>query len=290
MLMFSFKESITPDCVLSLRPKHFKLGVQQDSAEYLNYLLNLLVDKDAVVQQHFGGEWSTIMKCAECNTESSKSYVHFIQELFPCKVSDSCSTQLLLEKLFETEHMTTTEQYRCDVCEKLCDSQRNILLKKAPSNLILQLNTYNFNNLKMKREKLFPRIYIDKEITLRERCSSEADGILLRYELYAVIVHVGTDMDSGHYYTYAKNNTNEWFKFNDSQISRTSFENINKRSSVMDTPYLLFYSKINPNVCGDDMNGKNMQFEDLKDNIKEFVNNKNMNYCQEFAKKYQILS
>jgi ubiquitin carboxyl-terminal hydrolase 36/42 len=58
------------------------------------------------------------------------------------------------------------------------------------------------------------------------------------YDLYGVVIHVGSSTNSGHYYAYCKNfNNSQWFECNDSHISEVKSE-----SEVLHTEaYLLFY-------------------------------------------------
>jgi len=44
------------------------------------------------------------------------------------------------------------------------------------------------------------------------------------YILYGVIVHSGKGAKSGHYYSYVRTNKDEWYKCNDSIITKTTFD------------------------------------------------------------------
>lgn len=55
--------------------------------------------------------------------------------------------------------------------------------------------------------------------------TKDDDTVQLKYKLCATIVHSG--IDSGHYYTYVMNTRDEWFKFSDDHVSRSSFADIN---------------------------------------------------------------
>lgn len=63
---------------------------------------------------------------------------------------------------------------------------------------------------------------------------------LYQYRLKAVVVHCGINIDSGHYYTFASDANDNWFKFNDSHISRSSLNELTQSTSL-NTPYILFY-------------------------------------------------
>ena len=44
----------------------------------------------------------------------------------------------------------------------------------------------------------------------------DSDFTVAVYDLYAIIIHAGTGVNSGHYYTIANDSTNGWNIFNDS--------------------------------------------------------------------------
>ncbi|ETO30280.1 hypothetical protein RFI_06840 [Reticulomyxa filosa] len=51
-----------------------------------------------------------------------------------------------------------------------------------------------------------------------------------KYELYALLVHVGDKVDQGHYYAIVKSPSGDWFKMNDSQV-------------LKEQAYILFYRR-----------------------------------------------
>ena len=46
------------------------------------------------------------------------------------------------------------------------------------------------------------------------------------YELYAVISHIGPSSMSGHFIAYCRQQDNSWYKFNDSIVSKATFNEI----------------------------------------------------------------
>lgn len=54
-------------------------------------------------------------------------------------------------------------------------------------------------------------------------------------------------MDYGHYFTYARDAKDDWFRFNDSYVSQTTLRDFT-RLEPPDTPYILFYGKLNMEV------------------------------------------
>jgi ubiquitin carboxyl-terminal hydrolase 36/42 len=65
------------------------------------------------------------------------------------------------------------------------------------------------------------------------------------YRLYAVIAHVGTSLESGHYTTFINCPGSNWYKLNDAQVTVASVEEVLKAPG-----YLMFYSRL----CDDNEN------------------------------------
>jgi ubiquitin carboxyl-terminal hydrolase 36/42 len=66
--------------------------------------------------------------------------------------------------------------------------------------------------------------------------SRQAKG---QYELYAVLVHRGSEIWSGHYYCYVKNSNNMWYLMNDETVRLCKMEEV-----LQERAYLLFYRQI----------------------------------------------
>ncbi|PHT39702.1 hypothetical protein CQW23_18556 [Capsicum baccatum] len=66
-----------------------------------------------------------------------------------------------------------------------------------------------------------------------ERCKEQ-----IKYDLYAVIVHVESTSSLGHYYCFICAEPNEWYKFDDSMISR-----VHEDLVLAEKAYIMFYAK-----------------------------------------------
>lgn len=99
-------------------------------------------------------------------------------------------------------------------------------------------------------------ISADKE---RSSLEEEENYTLVRYALYAIVVHSGHNSRAGHYYCYSRSSTDavraalndvrvgsSWKDVNDSSVQSTTLFQIraNLYSSNTATPYLMFYQKI----------------------------------------------
>lgn len=184
-----------------------------------------------IVQQAFGGKTITVSRCGECTTASERAdNFRELQLSIPTQPS-SQSVQTLLDYYLQPEKLCGDNQYHCDVCGRLTDGERISMIVEEPPRLILTLKRFRFDPMSQQRTKLLQVVHLDRFITLNK----------IQYELYAAVVHCGSSVDSGHYYTFAKDKT-EWYKFNDSSVIKSSVEDLCKLKPP-ETPYVLFYSR-----------------------------------------------
>lgn len=196
------------------------------------------LNQSTIVHKIFGGKMSTTCVCASCK---SKSIVidsfRDIALSFPEKKNDDdwdaetqYSVQELLNYYFSSEQLTLDmdNQYSCEKCKSLCDGYRHTELLQPPKNLILTLKHFRYDSRYHTRSKLLiNKMFHDEEISVNVRTSLEATGVRpVNYRLYAAVVHSGVSLDSGHYYTFAREDNETWFKFNDNFVSTSTLREL----------------------------------------------------------------
>lgn len=270
-----------------------------------------------MVQNLFGGRLSVNYKCLKCSSQSTNIDNFFdLQLSFPQQSNESSSlsytgvfgdritytTQSLINTYFTTEQMIDEDKYYCDKCKELCDGERDIKLQEGPPNLILVIKHFKYDRNYHVRRKLLHKVNHDEIVSLVVHTTNNT-RIRMTYKLYAVIVHSGTNIDSGHYYTYAENHPDQWFKFNDSHISSCSLNDI-KNSNNFNTPYILFYKLMGSQavVEHEDMDGNSAgetDFDTITSSpIIEFCGNRKEEHprwedlpprLQEFVRRHNLL-
>lgn len=252
LLQHSKRYSLSPSDILNLsRPPGFQPGHQHDSSEFLGYLLDTLHEQEkssasglqaigdsgvsssasTIVQESFGGKTVTISRCGVCGRQSERpDNFRELQLSFP-STSDNQSVQTLLDYYLQPEKLSGDNQYHCEMCEKLTDGERITRIMEPPARLILTLKHFRYDPTSHQRTKLLQTVKLDNNIRLEN----------VDYELYAAVVHCGSSVDSGHYYTFAKDDNN-WFKFNDCSVLPATAEDLCKLKPP-ETPYILFYCR-----------------------------------------------
>lgn len=190
-----------------------------------------MTDVQTAVQQSFGGRTITVSRCDVCTTKSERAdNFRELQLSFPNN-SDNQSVQKLLQYYLQPEKLHGDNQYHCDICATLTDGERITRIVEAPPRLILTLKHFRYDPVSQQRTKLLQRVELDERFSLGD----------YEYELYAVVVHCGSSVDSGHYYTFAKDKS-DWYKFNDSSVMKATSDDLSKLKPP-ETPYILFYGR-----------------------------------------------
>ncbi|KAF3426426.1 hypothetical protein E2986_00437 [Frieseomelitta varia] len=196
-----------------------------------------------LVHRVLGGKCEITYQCAQCDTSSHNTdKFRDLQLCFPEEIQENqeVSVQDLINYYLTPEKLTGENKYRCDKCMKLCDAQRIIKILHAPTYLILILKHFRYDFDTRLRTKLRHKVMYNEIIQLPVSTPSTES-----YQLYAAVVHSGYSMDYGHYFTYARDSKQNWYKFNDSYVSQTTFNDF-KDLKPPDTPYILFYEKAMP--------------------------------------------
>ncbi|KAF7988594.1 hypothetical protein HCN44_001167 [Aphidius gifuensis] len=240
-----------------------------------------------LVYRVFGGESKITYKCAQCNTSSHNTdKFRDLQLCFPEKIQENqdVSVQDLINYYLTPEKLTGDNKYRCDKCIELCDAQRIIKILRSPSHLILTLKHFHYDTESRLRTKLRHKVIYNETIKLP--VTTQSSTIDENYKLYAAVVHCGYSMDYGHYFTYARDSKLNWYKFNDSYVSKTTFEDFKCLESP-DTPYILFYEKIQDNHSIDNNNNDDNDKPDIKNlnkYLQDLINNDHLSYNDDFNK------
>ncbi|KAG7187605.1 hypothetical protein KM043_016668 [Ampulex compressa] len=233
----------------------------------------------SLVNRVLGGRSNITYQCAQCDTSSHNTdEFRDLQLCFPEEIQENqeVSVQDLINYYLTPEKLTGENKYRCDKCTKLCDAQRIIKILHAPAHLILILKHFRYDFDTRLRTKLRHKVIYNEVIQLPVSTSSCSMPEI--YQLYAAVVHSGYSMDYGHYFTYACNSQQNWYKFNDSYVSITTFEDF-KNLKPPDTPYILFYKR---SVSSDSVYGEDKpDLSTLRKQLRDLVTNDTAAYIDE---------
>jgi ubiquitin C-terminal hydrolase len=131
-----------------------------------------------------------------------------------------------------TQILDGENKWKYDKDGKYYDIEKNLMIWKFPNVLIIHFKRFDNNGQKINTLIDFP---IDK-LDLMKYCVGY-EKKKSKFSLFGIINHIG-NINSGHYYSFCKNNDN-WYKFDDSSVVKLKKENL-----ITENAYCLFYKKI----------------------------------------------
>ncbi|KAM5165087.1 ubiquitin carboxyl-terminal hydrolase 17-like protein 6 [Mantella aurantiaca] len=230
---------------------HFRLGTQEDAHEFLRYAVdemqrsclmdyfsNDITQEASFIQQVFGGCLRSRIQCLKCKTVSDK-YEDFLD--LALEIKSSHNINHALEEFVKAEELEGDNAYKCSECNELVSASKTLSLHRTSNVLTLALKRFaSFNGGKLSKDIKYAEYFDISPYT------SDPNGQTHMYQLYAILVHRGTSCYSGHYYCYVKASDDQWYKLNDTIVSRVDMKTV-----LNEQPYLLFYIRSQNVASGD---------------------------------------
>ncbi|KAG2234960.1 hypothetical protein INT48_005114 [Thamnidium elegans] len=255
----------------------FRSSMHQDAHEFLNYTLNTIADdvqkyqqriaeeQDSIdsdsnttetstsskpkitwVHQLFEGVFSNETKCLSCETVTSRDE-SFMDLSIDVEMNSSITS--CLRQFSASETLCHKNKYFCDVCSGLQEAERRMKIKKLPNILALHLKRFKYQEQLQKYIKLTYRVVFPFELRLFNTSDDTEDADRM-YELWAIVVHIGSGPHHGHYVAIIKNN-GQWMLFDDDVVTQIQEEDIQKYFSDLPgsgSGYVLFYQAVDLNM------------------------------------------
>ncbi|CAL5371755.1 unnamed protein product [Camellia sinensis] len=258
-----------------------------DAHEFLNYLLNELVDilekeshaaksdpetsspsemvangpttihangaqKEPLVtwvHKNFQGILTNETRCLRCETVTARDETFLDLSL---DIEQNSSITSCLKNFSSTETLNAEDKFFCDKCCRrvmdagLQEAQKRMKIKKPPHILVIHLKRFKYIEQLGRYKKLSYRVVFPLELKL----SNTVEDADAEYSLFAVVVHVGSGPNHGHYVSLVKSH-NHWLFFDDDNVEmidesavQTFFGSAQEYSSNTDHGYILFYERL----------------------------------------------
>ncbi|EPS66070.1 hypothetical protein M569_08707, partial [Genlisea aurea] len=258
--------------------EHFRSCMHQDAQEFLNFLLNELVEivvketranksdqetpqklangpkngasvapkEERVitwVHNCFEGILTNETRCLCCETVSARDETFLDLSI---DVQQNCSITGCLKNFSSTETLLGDEKFFCDKCSSLQEAEKRMKIKRPPQVLVIHLKRFKYLEPLGRYKKLSYRVAFPHELKLSSNTVEDGD---VEYSLFAVVVHVGSGPNHGHYVSLVKSH-NHWLFFDDENVEmidesavQTFFGSPQEYSSNTDNSYIVFYER-----------------------------------------------
>ncbi|KAG4121650.1 hypothetical protein ERO13_D11G222150v2 [Gossypium hirsutum] len=195
------------------------------------------------VHKNFQGILTNETRCLRCETVTARDETFFDLSL---DIEQNSSITSCLKNFSSTETLNAEDKFFCDKCCSLQEAQKRMKIKKPPHILVIHLKRFKYIEQLGRYKKLSYRVVFPLELKL----SNTVEDADLEYSLFAVVVHVGSGPNHGHYVSLVKSHSH-WLFFDDENVEmidesavQTFFGSAQEFSSNTDHGYILFYESL----------------------------------------------
>ena len=259
--------------VLKKNNESFRGFQHQDAHEFMNLLLNQIgeeLDKErrekdgpelqrkgsrqgtptetqkpkTWVQTIFEGILTNETRCLTCETITCRDETFLDLSL---EIEENSSITSCLRNFSGIETLNKQDKFYCDKCASLQEAHKCLKVKRTPSILALHLKRFKYMENVGRLKKLSHRVVFPNELKLNNTTDGAANEDAT-FTLFAVVVHVGSGMNHGHYVALVKIHEH-WFLFDDETVEGIDDSQLHscfgsaQEGSGNYSGYLLFYQK-----------------------------------------------
>lgn len=195
------------------------------------------------VHKNFQGILTNETRCLRCETVTARDETFLDLSL---DIEQNSSITSCLKNFSSTETLNAEDKFFCDKCCSLQEAQKRMKIKKPPQVLVIHLKRFKYMENLGRYKKLSYRVVFPLELKL----SNTTEDNDSEYSLFAVVVHVGSGPNHGHYVSLVKSH-NHWLFFDDENVEiidesavQTFFGSTQEYSSNTDHGYILFYESL----------------------------------------------
>ena len=250
---------------------------QMDIDEFFNLLIDKLenhlkgTNNENLIKYFFQGRNTDYLTFKENCNHHRKNDISFYS--IQLQIMNKKNIYESLDSIIDGELMSDDNAIFCQECNKKIPAIKHQNFKILPRMLIFVLKRFQFNYNTMTKIKIndYYEFPIDLDMTnytsdyLNNKDNFDKSKVNNMYKLKGIVVHSG-NCEGGHYYSFIfDNNSNQWFEFNDSIVTKFNIENLEKetfggfdifvdKNNEKKIPksrnaYLLFYEKVDKSNC-----------------------------------------
>ena len=199
------------------------------------------------IHEIFQGHLTNETECLWCENVTRRDEAFLDLSL---DVEQNASVSACLRQFSSDELLANRDKFQCDKCGGLQEAHKRMVLKSAPSVLALHLKRFKYIESAGRHSKLMHRVVFPQELrldTLSEGASAEQKDA--SYDLFAIVVHVGSGPNHGHYVSLVKSH-GQWLTYDDDAVDIAEeadvmrlYGNTRENQGSSEQGYILFYQR-----------------------------------------------
>ncbi|XP_028802810.1 ubiquitin carboxyl-terminal hydrolase 20 isoform X2 [Neltuma alba] len=187
---------------------------------------------DNLVEKIFGGRLISKLQCCNCG-HCSDTYEPLIDLSLEIENVDSLPSALA--SFTKVEKIDA--KFICDSCKEEVSMEKRLILDQTPSVATFHLKRFKTDGIYV--EKIDNHVDFPLELDLLPYTNcNKSNNEALRYDLYAIVVHVGLSSTSGHYFCFVRTAPDLWYRLDDSKVTRVAGDFVLSQEA-----YILLYAR-----------------------------------------------
>lgn len=195
-------------------------------------LPNMAEDKKAVkpkegldlMERLFQGQLVLRTRCLECEsfTERREDFQDIsvpvlddqpsspddLSEVSPDPKPELKTLKWAIGQFASVERIVGEDKYFCETCHHYTEAERSLLFDKTPEVITIHLKRFSANGLELDPyaglSKVNTPLQTPLTLSLEEWCTRPSSAKAQHYQLFAVVMHSGVTISSGHYTAYVR--------------------------------------------------------------------------------------
>ncbi|XP_038134266.1 ubiquitin carboxyl-terminal hydrolase 1 [Cyprinodon tularosa] len=113
-----------------------------------------------------------------------------------------------ISQFASVERIVGEDKYFCETCHHYTEAERSLLFDKTPEVITIHLKRFSTSSLELDPyaglSKVNTPLQTPLTLSLKEWCTKPSAAMQQQYDLFAVVMHSGVTISSGHYTTYIR--------------------------------------------------------------------------------------
>ncbi|CEH14446.1 cysteine proteinase [Ceraceosorus bombacis] len=165
------------------------------------------------VHRLFEGTLTNETRCLTCETVTSRDESFLDLSI---DIEQNSSITSCLRQFSTSEMLCSRNKFFCDTCSGLQEAEKRMKVKRLPNVLALHLKRFKYEEKLQKYVKLAYRVVFPFSLRLFNTSDDAPDPDRL-YDLFAIVVHLGSGPHHGHYIAIIKVGR-KWCVFDDESV------------------------------------------------------------------------
>uniref|UniRef100_A0A7S3D5Z0 Ubiquitin carboxyl-terminal hydrolase n=1 Tax=Palpitomonas bilix TaxID=652834 RepID=A0A7S3D5Z0_9EUKA len=221
--------------------------LEKSEATAISSGLMVETNTKTLVEEVFGGTLVAETCCLMCETITTRK-----ESFLDLSVDIESNTSIVgcLRSFSNKEKMEDKNKYLCDKCCCLTEAYRRMKVKELPRILVLHMKRFKYSERLQRFTKLNYRVSFPHDLRLLNTSSDAVDPDRL-YKLFAVVIHIGSELNHGHYIAVVKHN-DKWHVYNDEVTRRVHEDSLSRYFGLVEEKhrtteigYMLYYEGAN---------------------------------------------